>query len=389
MLFAGFLPWEYGVRNLFRRPLRSGLTWLGMTTSCLLIFVVVGFIRGLEKTLTVSGESNVAIVFGLGMGDNIEYSSIPNRSSDLLRADVDQILRRNGRAYVSPELYLGTTMRLNGQEEELMGLVRGLTSSALLVRQQVSIEEGHWPGPGEIMVGRLAAAKLGADSNQMAIGKTIELEGRSWTISGRFSAGGSVFESELWCPLLDLQQAMKRQDLSIVAVTCRSEDDVKFVNAFCKRRLDLELQSMRETDYYATLQSDYGPVRMLAWLMVVLVSAAGVFAGLNTMYGAALGRVREMATLQTLGFGRLAIVVSLVQEGMLLGMAGAVTAALFSMVFVHGLAVRFTMGAFQLNIDGVAILVGCGTGMMLGIVGSLPPAWRAMSLPVAEGLKAI
>ncbi len=96
-----------------------------------------------------------------------------------------------------------------------------------------------------------------------------------------------------------------------------------------------------------------------------------------------------MATLQTLGFRRLAIVISLVQEGLLLGMAGAIIATLFAMVFVHGLAVRFTMGAFQLDIDSMAILVGCGTGMMLGVIGALPPAWRALSLPVAEGLKAI
>ena len=253
----------------------------------------------------------------------------------------------------------------------------------------MSILAGTWPGPNEIMVGRLAAAKLGAEDSELAIGKSIELEGRHWTISGLFSAGGSVFESELWCRLDDLQQAMKRQDLSIVAVTCQTSRDVRQVNAFCKRRLDLELQSMRETDYYGALQSDYGPVRMLAWLMVLLVSGAGVFAGLNTMYGAALGRIREMATLQTLGFGRAAIVVSLVQEGLLLGMAGAVTATLFAMVFVHGLAVRFTMGAFQLDIDSMAILVGCGTGMMLGIIGALPPAWRVLSLPVANGLKAV
>ncbi len=29
---------------------------------------------------------------------------------------------------------------------------------------------------------------------------------------------------------------------------------------------------MPEVEYYATLQKDYGPVRMLAWLVVLLVS---------------------------------------------------------------------------------------------------------------------
>ena len=39
------LPWEYGVRNLFRRPSRTALTLAGITTVILLIFVVVAFSR--------------------------------------------------------------------------------------------------------------------------------------------------------------------------------------------------------------------------------------------------------------------------------------------------------------------------------------------------------
>ena len=53
---------------------------------------------------------------------------------------------------------------------------------------------------------------------------------------------------------------------------------------FCSERKDLNLQAIRETDYYALLQRDYGPIRWLAWLVVGLVAGAGVFAGLNTMY---------------------------------------------------------------------------------------------------------
>jgi hypothetical protein len=47
------------------------------------------------------------------------------------------------------------------------------------------------------------------------------------------------------------------------------------------------------------------------------------------------------------------------------------------------------MGAFTLRIDSVTVLIACGTGLLLGLVGALPPAIRAMRLPVAEGLKAV
>jgi len=259
----------------------------------------------------------------------------------------------------------------------------------LLVRRKVQIVEGRWPGPGEVLVGRLAAAKLGRSVESLAVGQTVVFEGRAWRISGRFAALGSTLESELWCPLEDLQQAMKRQDLSIVALTLAPGVSFGDVDEFCKERLDLELQATPETAYYQALHKHYGPVRAVAWLVVVLVAGAGVFAGLNTMYGAVVSRVRELATLQTLGYARRAIALALVQEAVLLATAASLLAALLALMLLHGMAVRFTMGAFTLRVDSVAVIIGCGTGLLLGVVGAVPPAVRAMRLPVAEGLKAV
>ena len=382
------LPWEYAVLNLFRRPLRTFLTLVGLTTVIVLVFVVVGFIRGLERSLAVSGDPRTALVFSLGMGENLEYSSIPRGTSDLIPASVEGIQERFGQKYVSPELYLGTQVGV-GQSEASMGLVRGVNRSALLVRRQFDIEEGDWPAPGEVMMGCMAAAKLGVMEAETRIGKTISFEGRTWRISGVFSAGGSAFESEVWCRLAELQQAMKRQDLSVVAVGLAPGSDFAELDLFCKGRLDLELQTMRETEYYASLQKDYSPVRWLAWLVVLLVSGAGVFAGLNTMYGAVVGRIRELATLQTIGFARRAVVVSLIQEGLLLAATASLLAASIALVFVNGAAVRFTMGAFALRIDSIAVLIGCGVGLLLGFLGAIPPTIRALRMSVVDGLKAV
>jgi len=387
-MFFRLLPWEYAIRNLFRRPLRTCLTFAGLTTVIVLIFVVVGFIRGLERSLAVSGDPRTAVIYSLGMGENLEYSSIPMRTSDLVPASVAGIQERFGQKYVSPELYLGTEVQ-PGQSPPSMGLVRGVTTSALLVRRRVQIEAGTWPGPGEVLAGRMAAAKLGATMADTAIGQSIRFEGRTWRISGIFSAGGSAFESEAWCRLDELQQAMKRQDLSIVAVTIGPGGDFADLDLFCKQRLDLELQAMHETDYYASLQKDYGPVLWLAWLIVLLVAGAGVFAGLNTMYGSVVGRISELSTLQTIGFARRAIVVSLIQEGVLLAAAASLLAAALALVLVNESAVRFTMGAFSLRIDSLAILIGCGTGVLLGLFGAVPPAIRALRMPVVDGLKSV
>ncbi len=389
MLWFRLIPWEYAVRNLFRRPLRTALTLAGLTVVVLLVLIVVGFIRGMEKSLSVSGDPQVALAFSLGMGKNLEYSSIPMRTGDLLAASVDGIQKRQGQSYISPELYLATDVILGTSDQPTMGLVRGVMPAVLLVRRQVEIDEGDWPGPGEVLVGRLAAAKMGASVEQVAVGETIGLEGRSWRVSGLFSAGGSAFESEVWCRLDELQQTTRRQDLSLVAVTLAPHGDFADLDLFCKERLDLELQAIREPEYYGELQKDYRPVRMLAWLLVLLISAAGIFAGLNTMHGAIVGRTAELSMLQTVGFSRRAVLVGLVEEGVFLGAAAGLIASALAILFVNGAAVRFTMGAFALRIDSTAILIGCAAGFLLGILGTLPPAIRALRMPIIEALKAV
>src|SRR6185312_13221155 len=244
MFFFRLLPWEYAIRNLFRRPLRTALTFAGLTTVVLLVFVVVGFIRGLEKSLAVSGDPQTAIVFSLGMGQNLEYSSISMSTSDLVAASVEGVQERYGEKYVSPELYLGTEMKLGDSDQPRLGLVRGVTPSVLLVRRQVELEQGEWPKTGEVIVGRLAATKMGARNNDLAIGNKVHFEGQDWRISGVFSSGGAAFEAEVWCRLDELQQAMKRQDLSLVAVTLAPGTEISNLELFCLERLDLEVQAM-------------------------------------------------------------------------------------------------------------------------------------------------
>ncbi len=382
------LPWEYGVRNLARRPVRTGLTLGALATVVMLVFVVVGFIRGLESSLAVSGDEEVVLVYSVNSEENIENSAIASTTPSLLSASVDGAKKRFGVTHVSPELYMGTRVQAE-QGRGGLGLVRGVTRNAPLVRRTVRIRSGHWPQSGEVIVGKLAAAKLSLENNELALGRKIEFEGREWTVVGEFVANGAAFESEIWCNLDDFQVATKRQDLTLVAMLLAPNRTVAEVSLFCKERLDLELRAIQETDYYATLQTHYKPVRLLAWLVVWLVSAAGVFAGLNMMYGAVSGRTRELATLQAIGYRRRAILLSIVQEGLLLSAAASLLSGVVALTLFNGFAVRFTMGAFALRIDGVAVLIGCGVGLLLGVLGALPPALKALRGSVAVSLKAV
>jgi ABC-type antimicrobial peptide transport system permease subunit len=389
------LPWDYGVRNLGRRPLRTALTGLGLALVVFLLLLVVGFVRGLELSLQQSGDPEVVLLHNANAAENLENSSVADEVPALARTEFAAHLVKYGDTpAVSPELSIAGRVESGGKSP--LAVLRGVDfDRVFLVRRQVVLIEGALPGPGEVLVGRLAPTKLGMSASEVAIGQSLTIEGKPWRVSGRFAAPGTLLEAEIWSRLEDLKSAMKRpNDVSVVAMRFDpAGDPVKqlgYVDYFCRnRRPDLELMGSREADYYAALQKHYAPMRALAWLLVGLVALAGGCGAANTMYAAVAGRVREFGALQAVGFPRRAIAISLLQESVILAAGATLLAAGLALALAQGVAVRFTMGAFTLQIDRVALLIGCAAGLGLGVFGAIPPAVRAFRMPIPDALKAV
>jgi putative ABC transport system permease protein len=151
----------------------------------------------------------------------------------------------------------------------------------------------------------------------------------------------------------------------------------------------LELFALPEREYYAKLSSFFGPIRAVAWVTAGLIALGGLFGGLNTMYAAFATRIRELGTLQSLGFRRSAIVISMVQESTLATAAGGLIACGIAVFLLDGISVRFSMGAFGLVIDEQVIGLGLLAGLVLGIIGAIPPAIRCLRPSIPLALKAV
>lgn len=384
------LPWEYGLRNLGRSRTRWLLCALGGMLVVLLMLAAGAFARGLDRALIGTAGAHNVLVLGAGSEESLERSEIDANTPGLILASVPGIRRRMGVNYISPEVQMQTVLRLREHDpEELTAVFRGVAPEAFLVHDRARLIEGRLAEAGrdEVMVGALAASKLGVDAASLAVGSTIWFDRRTWTIVGRFEVRGSVMDAEIWCPLRDLQITARRNNLSCVVMTL---DDAEFedVDAFCKRRLDLELTALRESDYYASLARFYGPVRIMVWVTALLIALAGLLGGFNTMYAAFASRVREIGALQTLGYSRRAVVLSLTQESVLAAACGALPGAILGRWLLDGMAVRFSAGAFNLAVDSTVLVVGLLAGLALGVLGAIPPAIRCLRLPISIALKA-
>lgn len=381
------LPFEYGVRNLGRSPARLALATAGSALVVLLVLAAAAFVRGMGQSLSGAASGRNVILLGAGSEESVERSEIRQAAAGIAAAGIPGIRERLGVPYVSPEIHLATLVRLAADAPEShFANLRAVEPAAFLVHPQVRITEGRAPGPDEMIVGRLAAARMGVPDDALAVGRKLWMDRRAWTIVGRFEAPRTVMDAEIWCPLQDLLVATKRETISAVVLTLDTAD-VADVELFAKLRTDLELAVLREDAYYAKVEAFYGPVRAMVWVTAALVAAGAFFGGLNTTFAAFASRIRELATLQALGFSRGAILVSLVQESLLTTAAGALAAAGAALVLLDGLTIRISMGAFGLVVDLPVMALGLGAGLVLGVVGALPPAWRCLKMPVAAALK--
>jgi len=386
------LPFHYAFRNLGRSRLRLGALLVGSSLVALLILASGGFVRGMQRTLTGSaGLHENVILLGAGSEEGVERSQIDASVEGIAAASIPGLKERAGVVYASPEIHAALPVRESASSaREMLAVMRGVRPVALLVHPEIEIVEGRPPRAGrdEMMVGALAATRLGLPESRLAIGRTLHFDDRDWTIVGRFSAPGTVMDAEVWLPLTDLQIGASRESsLSCVVVTLE-EATFADVDLFAKGRLDLELSAIREAEYYASIAGFFAPIRAMIVVTALLIALGGVLGGLNTMYAAFASRVREVGMLQALGFTRRAIALSLAEESVFAAACGGLIGVAIGLALLDGVAVRFSMGAFALEIDAPVVFAGVAGGLVVGLIGAAPAATRCLRLPITESLKA-
>ncbi|MBK1882731.1 ABC transporter permease [Luteolibacter pohnpeiensis] len=379
------LPFTYALRNLFRDKSRLAQTVGGSALVVLLVMAAAALNVGMKEVLSASGSPLNAILIGTGSEESMQRSEVSEQTAGIAASAVAGVAHPLGTPAVSTEIHYMTFLQTpDGKRGQ--GLFRGVSPQAMVVHPEVRLLEGTFPQAGELMAGELAWRKLGfADASSLAVGKSVLLDGAEMKVSGVFAAPGTVMESEIWATLSDLRTLSQRDTVSCVVLRMETPDDFSEADLFSKQRLDLELTAMRESDYYAHLSQFFKPLRVMTWITAGLVAAGALFGGLNTLYAAFASRIRELATLQAIGFTRFAILTSLVQESLLACLTGTLIASVVALLFLDGKTIPFSIGAFTMSITPAVTFSGLFTGLALGLLGALPPAIRCLKpqLPTA------
>jgi putative ABC transport system permease protein len=214
-------------------------------------------------------------------------------------------------------------------------------------------------------------------------------------VVGLFDAGGSAFDSELWCDALVLNQVYKRPQKIFQSVTVHltSADAFQGFKDALTSDPRLTVSVERERTYYEkNSQQLTTMITVLGTLVAFVMGIGAIFGALNTMYSAISERTREIATMRALGFGGGSVVVSFVLESVFIAVLGGVIGCA-AVIPLNGWTTgtinfqTFSHLAFAFRVTPDLMGFGIAFALLMGLVGGLPPAVRAVRRPVATALR--
>ena len=396
---AGLFNWfsqigaitKVGLMSLPQRRGAAASTVIGIAGVVAVLVGVLSIAAGFKRAMAVSGAPDAVIV--MRSGSDSEMVSGLSRDQTRLIADAPGVARTAQGALASAELFviINLPKRTTGTDANVP--LRGVESAALLVRDQVKITDGRpfaW-GKDEVIVGVGAAREFAG----LEVGSKIKVGRYDWPVVGIFSAGGGVAESEIWTDAKVLQAAYNRGD-SFQSVSARLDSPGAFdrFKDSLTTNPQLNVKVERQSDYYAEhSQTLTTLITTLGFLIASLMAIGAVFGALNTMNSAVAARTREIATLRALGFGRAAVVVSLMVESLLLALIGGAIGgglAYFAFNNFHTSTMNwqsFSQVAFAFAVTPRLLVLGVIYATTIGLIGGLLPAVRAARLPIAAALR--
>lgn len=390
--FLGNVPVSYNFRSIRARWTSTIVAILGIAGTVGVFVAMLSLARGFRATLVASGSPDNALVMRAGSTSEM-MGGITLDSIKVLQ-DAPGVARDASGAPVITQDVVGVIpvpLITTGTDANVQ--VRGVSPNVLSVRKFVKIVKGRLfnSGLNELVVGKNAATTY----RGLTVGNNIDFAGGHWQVVGEFDAGGSAFDSEIWCDSQIFNEVLKRPTNIFQSATVHLASPSSFQEFKDTVTKDprMNVDVWREVDYYAKQSTTMTQlIRVLGGLVAGIMAIGAIFGALNTMYSAVAERGREIATMRAVGFSSWNVILSFLFEAIVISFLGGVIGCL-AVLPLNGLTTStmnfqtFSNVAFAFKITLDLLLMGVLFALVMGVLGGLLPAIRAAIQPVAVALR--
>jgi putative ABC transport system permease protein len=389
--FLGSVPISYNFRSIRARWTSTIVAVLGIAGTVGVFVAMLSLANGFKATLVASGSPGNALI--LRAGSPTEMMGGVTLDSVRVVQDAPGVARDSSGPLVTQEVVGVMPFPLISTGTDANVQVRGVSSNVLRIRTFAKVTEGRMfqPGLSEIVVGRNASRTYIG----LTLGNTVQFGGGRWQVVGIFDAGGSAFDSEIWCDAKLLNEILKRPDNVFQSVTVHLASPQTFQQFKDSVTSDprMNVDVTREIDYYAKQSTTMTRlITVLGGLVAAIMAIGAVFGALNTMYSAIAERGREIATMRAVGFSSSNVILSFLFEALSISLVGGILGCL-AVLPLNGFTTNtmnfqtFANVAFAFKITFDLLLLGIVFALVMGVLGGMLPAIRAATRPVAVALR--
>lgn len=378
---AAVSAWHF--RGLKERVVPAGVVVTGFFAVVLVFVAVLSIRQGFAITLRNSGSPDAAYVYG-------NFRSVTDTELAVI-GQAPGVLRGKHGALVAGIFAAVAQVRMPAQKMVGSVIMRAVPGNISGIWPQFRLVAGRMfsRGMDEIIVGRQAERLFPG----LKIGDDFDWTGHRWRVAGTFAMGGGVEESEIWADVGQLQQAyhaVGKYRSAMVRLT--SPGAFPGFKQWVEHNPQLNVSTERADRVWLKQAGRLDrPITLIGGVVTLLMAIGAIFGAINVMYANVTGRMRYIATLRALGFGRLSVLGAILCEGIALALLGGVVAGLVAYLVFNGYRASTgvpngAMMAFTFAVTPDLLLAALLMAVVMGFIGGLFPAIRAARIPVARAL---
>jgi len=375
------------LKNLARRKGRTVLNSIGLILAIAVIVATVTISNSMEIKIGEEVEKygpNIVVTPDT-KSITVPYGSVTVGSSTFNEAELtslETIPNAVNIRIVSPKLF---GQAVHGESNLLMVGVNAEDERLLKVWWDINGEIPE-PGSDETLLGSEVFRAL-----ELSIGSSIDLNDRSFTVTGYLSETGSNDDYTVFVPLATAQDMMGLPgkvsvvDIGALCSDCPVEDISQQIMDAIPTVKATPVKQAVETRMMAVEQAANFSLGLAS---VVLV--AGCIGVMNTMVSSVHQRRREIGVFLSLGADSIFVYRIFLFEAVLLGLVGGVLGAGL------GVGASILIGPLMLstttsisNVPTFVVPLSLGISVVSCLVASLYPTWRATKIDPVSALKAI
>ena len=361
-------------RGLMRRPVRTGLTIVGIAIGIAAVVALVGMSRGFETSWATGMKSRgtdiVVSNMGRGLTPKPFSATVVERIAPLPRVAETCSLWVDLLSVEKADMIIVSARQWGGFSWQNLKVVSGRLPNNAVERA--------------VVLGKTAAEVL-----EKKVGDTLQLETEELAVVGIVD-GGAVVENGSVILSLALHQEMTGNqgkiniiDLRVMPGTTKEE-----LTRLCERISGLvpEARAVIAGEHIRESQA-YRMISAMSWGTSLLAVLVGVLGVMNTMLMTVFERTQEICVLLAIGWKPTRIVRMVLWESALLGLLGGVLGVLIG---VGGVKLLVTTpgirGLLEPELKPQLLFLAVSIAVVVGVVSGIYPAWRSSRLTPSHAL---